>query len=98
MRFKNTINQAVAGLLVLVVGFAALGWVLRPLVYPLIPLAMVGINVFAIVEFFWIATLAGLIIFGVVKNKPGLILAPFIFHLGWFGASVASHRAFLASL
>jgi hypothetical protein len=98
MRFKNYIIETVAGLVILVVGLAALGWGLRPLVFPLAPLAMVGINVFAIVEFCWIAILAGLIIFGIFKNKPGLILAPFIFHLCWFGASVASHRAFLAGL
>jgi hypothetical protein len=98
MRFRNYIQDTVAGLLVLVVSLAALGWGLRPLVFPLAPLAMVGINVFAIVEFCWIAILAGLIVFGIFKNKPGLILAPFIFHLCWLGASVASHRAFLAGL
>jgi hypothetical protein len=98
MRIKNYIEEIVAGLLILAVGLGALGWGLRPLVFPLAPLAMVGINVFAIVEFFWIAILAGLIAFGILRNKPGLILAPFIFHLCWFGASVASHRALLASL
>ena len=98
MRFRNYIQDTVTGFLFLMVSLAALGWGLRPLVFPLVPLAMVGINVFAIVEFFWLATLAGLIIFGIFKNKPGLVLAPFIFHLCWFGASVASHRAFLAGL
>jgi hypothetical protein len=98
MRVRAYFGQTIIGLAILALTLGALGWVIRPVVFPLVLLAMVGINVFAILQFLWIAAIAALIVCGIFLNKPGLILAPAIFHLGWFIASVANQRQFLANL
>jgi hypothetical protein len=95
MRIQTYIEEAVVGIVILAVTLAALGSIVRPAISPL---GYAGANIGSFLDLVWLAVSAGLIIYGISKDKPGFIFAPFIFGICWFGASVATRWRLQASI
>jgi hypothetical protein len=65
---------------------------------PLLLVAFTGNTISSLANVVWFATLAGFVVLGGAKSKPGFALAPLMFAVVWFGASVATRSWLQASI
>ncbi|MET0674922.1 MAG: hypothetical protein ABW175_03905 [Bradyrhizobium sp.] len=65
-------------------------WALAFLPFSVPALAFLLFVIAGALNFVWMALVIGMMIFGAVRNRPGLIAAPPLFFAIWLGASVAN--------